>query len=248
MIRAVLWDIDNTLLDFDVAEHAALNKDFEEFGLGELTEEMLYEYMALNKRRWQALERGEMEKQEVLEGRFREFFGMYGLPTDIAAAFNARYQILLGETICFRDNSYELIESYRGKVLQAIASNGTLTAQTGKLKNSGFDKLFDLFFISEQIGYEKPAKEFFDLCFKDMNSWLKENEAKLPYSGGQYLGDLKKDEVIIIGDSLTSDIMGGNNAGIRCCWYNPKHLPGREDVTFDYEITDLQEVPGILGI
>ena len=246
MIRAVLWDLDNTLLDFDVAEKEALTREFKEFGLGEFTDQMLKDYMVINRRRWQALERGEMEKQEVLEGRYREFFAFLGKDTSIAAAFNDRYQELLGETICFRDNSYELVKGMKGQVLQCMASNGTKKAQTGKLKNSGFDKLFDLCFISEEIGAEKPAVEFFDVCFEEINKWLMENEASLPYSGGKYLGEIKKDEMIIIGDSLTSDIRGGNNAGIKCCWYNPKGLECSADLRIDYEIKDLQEVTRIL--
>ena len=247
MIRAILWDLDNTLLDFDVAEKEALTTGFREFNLGEFTDDMLKDYMVINRRRWQALERGEMEKQEVLEGRYREFFASLGKDTSIAAAFNDRYQELLGETICFRDNSYELLESYQGKILQCMASNGTKKAQTGKLKNSGFDKIFDLCFISEEIGAEKPSIDFFTPSFAEIDKWLLENEKDLPYSEGKYLGKIRKDEMIIIGDSLTSDIRGGNNAGIKCCWYNPKNLPLSGDVRIDYEIKNLQEVKEIIS-
>lgn len=246
MIRAILWDLDNTLLDFDVAEWEALCTDFREFGLGEFTRAMLDDYMVINRRRWQALERGEMEKQEVLEGRFREFFGRIGKDTSIAAAFNDRYQELLGETIAYRDNSYELLSEFKGNVLQCMASNGTKKAQLGKLKNSGFDKIFDLKFISEEIGAEKPSIDFFAPCFDAIDRWLEENEKDLPYSDGKYLGKIKKDEMIIVGDSLTSDIKGGNNAGIRCCWYNPKNLPKSGDVRIDAEIKNLQEVKQLI--
>ncbi len=243
MIRVIFWDLDNTLLDFDVAEKEALTTDFKEFGLGVLTDEMLAEYMVLNRRRWQMLERGEMEKQEVLEGRFREFFGLYGFRTDIAAAFNDRYQELLGETICFRDDSYELVKGLKGKYLQCMASNGTKKAQTGKLRNSGFDKLFDLSFISEEIGFEKPAIEFFDAAFADVNKWLLEKEAELR---GEYLGEIKPDEILMVGDSLTSDMRGANNAGLISCWYNPKKLTNDHGVKIDYEITDLHKVLDLL--
>jgi 2-haloacid dehalogenase len=248
MIRAILWDLDNTILDFDVAEKEALTTGFREFGLGEFTDSMLKEYMTINLRRWQALERGEMEKKEVLEGRYREFFALLGKDTSIAAAFNNRYQELLGDTICFRDDSYELVKGYQGKVLQCLASNGTKKAQTGKLRNSGLDKVFDLFFISEEIGAEKPSEGFFNVCFDKIDAWLLAHEKELPYSGGKYLGKIKKDEMIIIGDSLTSDIRGGNNAGIKCCWYNPKGHENNTDLRIDYEISNLQELVNVFVI
>ena len=231
MIRVILWDIDNTLLSFNKAEVAALSQEFEEFGLGEFTEELLKEYMVINKRRWQALERGEMTKPEVTVGRFVEFFGVHGIDTSIAAAFDRRYQELLGEMIYFNDGAYEIIKDLKGKVLQCAASNGTKRAQTGKLKNSGLGELFDLVFISEDVGADKPAKEFFDKAFVDV-------EAKI--------GPFALDEVLMIGDSLTSDIKGANNAGIKACWYNPEGVPCDKDVQIDYEIKDLHEVYDLL--
>lgn len=231
MIRVILWDIDNTLLSFNKAEKAALHKDFAEFSLGEFTEEMLNEYVVINKRCWQALERGEMTKLEVTVGRFVEFFTMYGIDTSIAPAFNERYQELLGEFIYFNDDAYEIIKDLKGKVLQCGATNGTKIAQTGKLKNSGLGELLDMVFISEDVGAEKPAKVFFDKAMADV-------EAKI--------GKVALDEVLMIGDSLTSDIKGANNAKIKACWYNPEGVPCDKDVQIDYEIKDLHEVYDIL--
>lgn len=246
MIRVILWDIDNTLLDFNVAEAAALRKGFEEYGLGELTEELLTEYMMINRRRWQALERGEMTKHEVTEGRYVEFFGLHGWDTSIASEFNLRYQELLGETICFRDDGYHIVEGLKGKLLQAAATNGTKMAQTGKLKNSGLGELFDMVFISEEIGAEKPAKEFFDKVMEDADAWLLAHEAECSYSGGSYLGALKPEEVLMVGDSLTSDMKGANNAGMLACWYNPKGQVNDKGVKLDYEIKDLHEALELL--
>ena len=232
MIKAIFWDLDNTLLDFDVAEKAALATGFKEFGIGSFTDEMLSDYMKINRIRWQKLERGEMAKKDVLEGRFAEFFGSLGKRTDIAASFNDRYQELLGETICFRDDSYEIVKDLKGHIPQCMASNGTKKAQTGKLKNSGFDKLFDLVFISEEIGYEKPAIGFFDHAIAKTE---------------EITGKLKPSEMLMVGDSLTSDMMGGNNAGLKCCWYNPKKLPNDIGVRIDYEISDLHSIYEILN-
>ena len=231
MIRVILWDIDNTLLSFSEAEVAALNKNFADFSLGEFTEEMLNAYVVINKRRWEALERGEMTKPEVTVGRFVEFFTMYGIDTSIAPAFNERYQELLGDTICFHDDAYQIIKDLKGKVLQCGATNGTKKAQTGKLKNSGLGELFDLVFISEDIGAEKPAKAFFDKALEEVK--------------GQ-IGEFELDEVLMVGDSLTSDIKGANNAGIKACWYNPEGVVCDKAVQIDYEIKDLHEVFDLL--
>jgi len=242
MIRVILWDIDNTILSFDAAEKAALNKEFEEFELGEFNDEMLQHYVSINRKYWQALERGEITKPEVLVGRFEEFFKLYNLPVEKASAFNERYQDLLGDTICFHDDAYNIVKDFKGKVLQCAASNGTKVAQVKKLKNSGLDQLFELIFISEDVGAEKPSIDFFDKVLTDASTWLRENEATCLESNGVYRGELKPSEVIIVGDSLTSDILGGNNAGIKTCWYNPKKLVNDMNVKVDYEIQDLHEV------
>lgn len=245
MIRVILWDIDNTLLSFSAAEKAALYKEFEEFELGEFNDEMLQCYIEINRKYWQALERGEMTKPEILVGRFEEFFKLYNLPVEKASAFNERYQVLLGDTICFHDDAYNIVRGLKGKILQCAASNGTKVAQVKKLKNSGLDQLLELIFISEDVGAEKPAKEFFDKVLSEVSVWLENNEAKLTGVEGCQ-GELKPSEIIIVGDSLTSDILGGNNAGIQTCWYNPKGLPNDTNAKVDYEIKDLHEVLELL--
>ena len=246
MIRVILWDIDNTILSFDAAEKAALNKEFKEFELGEFNEEMLQCYMGINRKYWQALERGEITKPEVLVGRFVDFFKVYNLPVEKASAFNERYQELLGDTICFHDDAYNIVKGLKGKILQCAASNGTKVAQVRKLKNSGLDQLLELIFISEDVGAEKPAREFFDKALAEVNDWLEANEEHLD-GVEAYRGKLEPSEVIIVGDSLTSDILGGNNAGIITCWYNPKGLLNDTSAKVDYEIKDLHEVLGLLN-
>ena len=229
MIKVVLWDIDGTLLSFKLAERAAIGTCFQIFGLGELTDEMLADYSAINARYWKRLELGELTKPEVLRGRFEEFFTAYGLDTSCVDAFNAEYQVRLGETVVFNDNAKELVERLRGKVKQYAVTNGTLVAQRGKLKNSGLDRLLDDVFISDVVGVEKPGKAFFDAVFAA-------------------IGPCGSDEVLIVGDSLTSAIKGGNNAGILCGWYNPDGAPVPEDIRVDYDIRDLNAVKLILEL
>ena len=227
MIQAILWDVDATLLDFHAAEKAAILKLFRQFHLGECTEEMLQRYANINRGYWERLERGELTRDQVLVGRFQEFFEKEELDVSAAPAFNEAYQSSLGDTIVYRDDSYHIIKSLRGKVKQYVVSNGTIVAQEKKLRLSGLGELMDGVFLSEELGVEKPNKAFFDKVFKE-------------------IGDMDRDTVLIVGDSLTSDIRGGNNAGIRTCWYNPGHAALIEGVHVDYEIMDLHEVYDLL--
>ncbi len=227
MIKVILWDIDGTLLDFKKAENAAIKKCFQKFNLGKCTDEMIERYSAINQKYWEKLERGEMSKPEILVKRFEDFFEAVNIVTDCAPKFNLEYQIRLGDTICFCDDSYELIKKLKSRVKQYAVTNGTKAAQDRKLQNSGLGQLFDGVFISEEVGCEKPGIEFFNHVFEK-------------------IGEYKKEEVMIVGDSLTSDIQGGNNAGITCCWYNPRKLVKDKEVHIDYEIDDLRKIYQIL--
>lgn len=227
MIKVILWDIDGTLLDFEKAEKQAIRKCFEIFQLGECTDEMIRRYSVINKGYWERLERKEITKPEVLVGRFQEFFKSEGIVTDCAEKFNEEYQLRLGDTICFCDDGYELVKGLKNRVKQYAVTNGTKVAQVKKLNKSGLIDLFDAVFISEDVGIEKPDVKFFE------HVW-------------DVIGQYEKDEVIIVGDSLTSDMQGGNNAGILCCWYNPKGLENTNGVKLDYEIQSLQEILDIV--
>lgn len=223
----ILWDVDGTLLDFGAAEEAAIRSLFADFGLGVCTDAMLARYSEINRNYWRALERGEMTKPEILTRRFEDFFAAEGLSGPSPAEFNAAYQTRLGDTIVYCDGSDKLVASLRGKVRQYAVSNGTVAAQTRKLARSGFDSLMDGIFLSERIGYEKPAKEFFDAVFRE-------------------IGEERRAGSIIVGDSLTSDIAGANRAGIKSCWYNPRGAENGTNAKPDFEIKDLREILEIL--
>ena len=226
-IRAILWDVDGTLLDFLAAEKAAVQRLFGEFGLGPCTDGMVARYSTINDGYWKRLERGEITKQEVLTGRFREFFTELGLEADLAEAFNAKFQLALGDTVVYRDDSLNLVKSLHGRVRQYVVSNGTVVAQAKKLSRSGLGAWMDGVFLSEELGAEKPSPAFFRQVF-----------AALP--------DLNKEDMLIVGDSLTSDMKGGIAAGIPTCWYNPFHHPRPADMAIDYEIEDLHQVLELL--
>lgn len=227
MITTILWDVDGTLLDFSAAERAALRTLFSEFGLGPCSDAMLARYSEINVGFWQRLERNELTKSQVLTGRFERFFGEYGLDAGIVEAFNARYQVALGDTIVYRDDSLNLVQSLRGRVRQYVVSNGTIVAQTRKLERSKLGALMDGVFLSEALGVEKPNPGFFEKVF----AAIRPDD---------------RSRVMIVGDSLTSDIRGGMNAGIQTCWYNPAGAPVPEGYRVDYVIADLHELPGCL--
>lgn len=229
MIDVILWDVDGTLLNFLAAEKAAMEGCYAHFGLGTLSPEQMEEYSQLNRSYWQRLERGELTKQQVLEERFREFFGRHGIDQELAAPFNRLYQEKLGDTVCFQDEADKLISRLRGRVRQYAATNGTRIAQERKLRKSGLDQLLDGVFISEIVGAEKPSPLFFDQVLKA-------------------IGPVERERVLMVGDSLTSDMAGGLNAGVRCCWYNPQGFPAPEGLRPDWEITDLNQVEELLDL
>ncbi|MCD8012168.1 MAG: YjjG family noncanonical pyrimidine nucleotidase [Lachnospiraceae bacterium] len=228
--KVILWDIDGTLLDFSEAERAAIRTCFKKFELGTCTDEMIKSYSAINIKYWEALERGEISKERVLVGRFEEFFASEGLDGSKATAFNEEYQLRLADTCVFRDNAFEIIEDLNNRGYRQYAvTNGTYVAQERKLKNSGLDKLLVDAFISDYIGHEKPSMEFFDAVFEGIE--------------GATAADM-----IIVGDSLTSDIIGGNNAGIDTCWYNPFKTTNSVGAKVTYEIDNIKQIYEVLNI
>lgn len=225
--KYLLWDVDGTLLDFEAAEKAAIQNLFPKYGFGECTDEMVHTYSRINTKYWQALERGEMTKSQILIGRFIEFFEHENLDTSKAEQFNSDYQLALGDTIVFCDDAFTILQGLKKDHVLAAVTNGTTAAQKKKLSRSKLDTLFDHIFISELIGIQKPRKEFFDEVFL-------------------LAGITDPSECLIIGDSLTSDILGGINAGIDTCWYNPSGKPADPSIVPTYIIHDLHEITELL--
>lgn len=226
--KYLLWDIDGTVLDFLAAEDYAIKSLFKKYSLGVCTDEMISVYSEINVKYWQKLERGELTKPEVLVGRFVEFFGLYGLDTSVVESFNRDYQLELGEHIVFVDYAREMLEAEKGNYVLVAVTNGTKAAQTKKLTLSGLFEVFDYVFISEDVGFEKPSQSFFDVVFKEV-------------------GITDKREVLLIGDSLTSDMKGGETAGVDTCWFNPKRKGNDKGVAVKYEIQSLKQIADVLN-
>ena len=226
-IQAILWDVDGTLLDFSAAEKAAVQKLFGEFDLGPCPDATVARYSAISTGYWKKLERGEVTKEQVLICRFRDFFAELGIDPALAEPFNARYQVSLGDTVVYRDDSLEIVKALHGRVKQYVVSNGTVIAQSKKLRVSHLGEWMDGVFLSEELGAVKPSPAFFERVF-----------AALP--------DVRKEDMLIVGDSLTSDMKGGLLAGIPTCWYNPQSLPRPADMAIAFEIQNLQQVYDLL--
>ena len=161
MIRNILLDLDDTLLDFGVAEHAALMRTFEDFGI--LADEaVMRRYSQINSNCWRRLERGEISRSEVLIGRFRALFAEMALPGR-AEEVNARYEEYLAREHAFVPGAPALLEALYGKYRLYIVSNGTAKIQYSRIAGADIGKYFDGIFISEEIGYDKPDRAFFFL-------------------------------------------------------------------------------------
>ena len=223
----ILWDVDQTLLDFSRSQRYALEESFCRFGR-DTKEEMVILYTKINDSYWKRYELGEVTKEELLTGRFASLFSIMGIGDIPVEEFAAIYQKALGEVYYFCDQAGELCLRLKKVVRQYAVTNGVSATQRNKLRLSGLDQILDGIFISEELGYPKPCREYFESCF-----------SRIP--------EFKRERALIVGDSLSSDIQGGNNAGIACCWYNPGKKAKDREVRIDYEIRNLWELEGILS-
>ncbi len=223
--KKILFDLDGTLLDFEKTEKAALTKTFGEIGI-EPSEENIKTYAKINEKLWKQLEEGSIEKEKLKTERFRLFFNAVNVISDETKASDS-YIKNLSETIFYIEGAVKICEELSKEYELAVITNGIAKVQHSRHKLTEFSKYFSYLFISEEIGRPKPYKEFFDFVFSEMK-----------------ITDLS--EVLVVGDSLTSDIRGANNAGVASCWYNPKGLPNDTDNKCDYTISTLEELKEIL--
>lgn len=227
MIKTILWDIDGTVLDFLTAEKNSLRACFEKFNLGVCSDEMIAKYSRINQSYWERLERGELNKSQVLTQRFVEFLNGENITAIDARTLSREYESGLADTIVFIDNADRLLKALSKNYNQYAVTNGAFAVQQKKLKKSGLIDVFDGVFISDEVGFEKPSKSFFDYVMDNIKP-------------------CEKDEIMIVGDSLTSDMQGGNNIGIKCYWYNPKNMVNTKNVKIDYEIHNLYRIADYL--
>ena len=225
MIEFLMLDLDDTILDFHKAERIAIAKTIRDFGV-EPTEEVLSRYHTINKWHWEQLELGKMVREEVLVGRFAMLFEEKQVavdPVNVARAYEKNLSI--GHY--FLPGAEEAVDVLSKKYRLFLTSNGTASVQKGRMTSANLYRFFEKVFVSQEIGHNKPSKDYFDAAF-----------AQIP--------GFDPAKALMVGDSLTSDILGGINAGIRTCWVNPKHLPADPDIPADYEIEALSQLEALL--
>lgn len=224
----VLWDVDGTLLDFAYSQRYALTKCFHSIGR-DMTEEILERYAQINDSFWKRLELGEITKAELLPGRFIMLFEEYDIHGVDVEAFRQEYQEALGSVFSYIDDSLTVCRALQGHVKQYVVTNGVTSTQENKLKLSGLSQVMAGLFISEKVGAPKPHKAFFDYCLS-------------------HLEEKDKSRILVVGDSLSSDIKGGICAGLSTCWYRQEGTENKSGLQPDYEISDLHQIYDILKI
>ena len=225
MLKYIFFDLDDTILNFTAGEANALSQALSEAGIIP-TQAVLDRYHVINQACWELLEEGRLTRDEVLVQRFEQLFRELGVDHS-GKAISERYEVLLSCQHDFMPGAEQLLKDLSSRYDLYLASNGAAAVQNPRLDDAGLRPYFKGIFISEEMGADKPSKAFFDACF-----------AAIP--------GFRLEETVMVGDSLTSDIRGARNVGLRSCWYNPQYLPPRPDIPADYTIGALPELPPLL--
>lgn len=224
MIEFLFLDLDDTIFDFHHAERVAITKTIRSFGV-EPTEEVLNLYHKINKWHWQQLELGKITRERLLVERFGVLFQQLGHQVDAESCARA-YEENLSTGHWYLPGAEEALQTLKKRCKLYLISNGTARVQHGRMKSANLYQYFDGIFISQEIGINKPDKRYFDACF-----------AQVP--------GFDPEKSLVVGDSLTSDIQGGINAGVKTVWVNPDHKPW-ETIRPDYEIEGIYQLEGLL--
>ncbi|MDX1408403.1 MAG: YjjG family noncanonical pyrimidine nucleotidase [Saprospiraceae bacterium] len=223
----ILFDADHTLFDFDRSSKAALESALAEQGFDVLPRhfEMYYQ---INKQCWRAFEDGEIDRPTLRRLRFERFFEAAGLENDDPEAFNINYLSRLPHLPFFMNGALDLLDALFGHYRLGIVTNGMKEVQRPRLEMSGIDRYFEVIVVSGEIGVAKPDHAYFAYTHDRM-------------------GQPDKEQVLMVGDNLNSDVRGAQQFGYRGCWYNPGGVPNGEPVTPDFQIRALNEVHRVLG-
>ena len=235
MIRVLFIDIDNTLLDFDGYVRETMKKGFQKFDLKPYTEEMFPVFRRINTELWQEIEEGKLTLAELTKIRWSRILETLNIDFD-GIRFEDYFREGLFHSAIPIDGAMEMLSYLEKRYLLCAASNGPYEQQRNRLKKAGMDPFFSHFFISERIGVSKPAEAFFTRSIQELNEALihRGEDPTTP------------SEIMIIGDSLTSDMAGGQKSGLKTCLFDRERKYKKEDLAVDHIICDLREVSSIL--
>lgn len=223
-IKAVLLDIDNTVLDFHECAKAAMLSAAEEKGIV-FPENYFETFLNINNALWHRIEQGELTREELFLIRWPTIFKALGVDAD-----GIEFEKLFRQNLLYAaepvDGAKEMLEYLSGRYPVYAATNSMYDQQVTRLEKAGFLKYFSGMFVSEKIGAQKPSQAFYEHCIKSL--------------------ELKPDEIMMIGDSLTADIGGAKQAGIKTCWFNFEGEPREKGGFADCIIDTLDEIKKIL--
>ncbi len=222
MVKAVLFDIDDTLLDFSEGAKYAMEQSFMKFNL-KFEEFMFPIFIHTNNEYWQKLERKEITKNELYGHRWFTIFDKIGIENVDGFEFEQHFRFYIENSFQKVEGAEEILRYLAPKYKIFAVSNGPHNQQINRLENAKLLGYFTEIFTSEFIGFEKPNKEFFDACFAKMQ-------------------DILPSEAVLIGDSLTADILGGVNYNIPTIWSNSKNKSAREDITPTHTVKSLLDI------
>jgi YjjG family noncanonical pyrimidine nucleotidase len=225
MTKVILIDIDNTLLDFHLSVADTLERVFKQFEIGFLPEYVPV-FIEINDGLWRRIEKGELTREGLFKIRFDTVFKALKINRDGAPVETAFRRELFNSAIPVQ-GAKELLEYLSSKYDVYAASNAIYDQQVHRLKKAGLFSYIKDIFVSERIGFQKPTREFFDFCFNS-------------------IGSATKDQAVMIGDSLTADIKGGNEYGITTIWFNHGNAQDNPDIKPDYKVDKLVDIKNIL--
>lgn len=226
MYKYLFFDLDNTLLDFDLAEDIALTQLLEEQNVEDIESYKSY-YLPMNRELWHKLDTKELTREYLIKNRFRLLFEHFGRKVD-GEYLADRYQYLLGKQGQHLAGAVELLTTLKNKGYKIFAAtNGLITIQEDRLKNSEVAKFFDGVFISERLGVQKPDPHFFELVEEE-------------------IGNFPKEETLMIGDNLFADVGLAINYGVDSVWYNLKNIERPVALEPTYEVTNYKDLLEII--
>ena len=224
MYKAIFFDIDDSLLDFGSASRSAFYKSFEQLNLY-VDDDIFQQFKNIDAALWMEQKAGLLSVNDVIDLRFKQLLSVFNMKLDYV---NLRdlFQYHLSLEAETEYGAHEILEYLHDRYELYVASNGILAMQQSRLKIAKFLTYFSKLFVSNDIGFEKPDPNFFEICLAE--------------------SQLSASDILFVGDSLEADMKGASNYGIDVCWYNPTAKSNHINCSIHYTIRSLLDLKEIL--